>query len=593
MSASTHDHLTRLAFSIYENRGVYALLIGSGVSRPAGIPTGWEITVDLVRRIAVAQGETEQPDWVAWYRLTFGKEPDYSELIAQLGLSAEERRSILHSYIEPTTEDRKEGRKVPTAAHYAIADLVQADHIRVIVTTNFDRLLENALHERGVEPTVVHSVDALRGAEPLTHTRCYLLKLHGDYKDSRILNTDEELASYPPEFNALLDRIFDEHGIVVCGWSGEWDHGLRAALLRNPSRRYSMFWSTQGQPNNRAAELIAHRDGHSVPITDADSFFTHVRDQIVTLARTHRQNPQSIDLLVNSTKRYLAKNEYRIQLDELLTSEARSLLGKLEAAEFSIQAPWSPEEFRRRITIYESAVEPLARMVGVLGRWSTGRELMMLIDIICSIYDRTSQKSGNLSWIYLNSYPAVLLVTSYGIGLVRGQCWDTLHQFLSHPIERRNGMETRRIVEEIVSSCWEGNQNNLWRNIEGFDRRKTALSDRLHDIYSKWSESFIGLVPNFQVLYETWEIIASITYFERYSLDEVRGILSDGNMQRFPRIPIGRSGWNTQVRRTILERIKSNDFRQTLLDAGFGMGNREFLDGAVTCLERVADRIWY
>jgi hypothetical protein len=42
------DPLTALAFSIYENKGVYCLLLGSGFSRPAEIPTGWEITLDLV-----------------------------------------------------------------------------------------------------------------------------------------------------------------------------------------------------------------------------------------------------------------------------------------------------------------------------------------------------------------------------------------------------------------------------------------------------------------------------------------------------------------------------------------------------------------
>ena len=50
----TVDHLTRVSFSIYENRCVYALLIGSGLSRVAGIPTGWEITIDLIRRVAMA-----------------------------------------------------------------------------------------------------------------------------------------------------------------------------------------------------------------------------------------------------------------------------------------------------------------------------------------------------------------------------------------------------------------------------------------------------------------------------------------------------------------------------------------------------------
>ena len=74
--------------------------------------------------------------------------------------------------------------------------------------------MENALREIGVEPTVITSPDSLRGAEPFTHSTCYILKLHGDYKDARILNTDEELSTYPDAYNTVLDRIFDEHGPV-------------------------------------------------------------------------------------------------------------------------------------------------------------------------------------------------------------------------------------------------------------------------------------------------------------------------------------------------------------------------------------------
>jgi hypothetical protein len=39
------DPLTQLAFSVYENKGVFAVLLGSGLSRAAEIPTGWEITL--------------------------------------------------------------------------------------------------------------------------------------------------------------------------------------------------------------------------------------------------------------------------------------------------------------------------------------------------------------------------------------------------------------------------------------------------------------------------------------------------------------------------------------------------------------------
>ena len=52
------DPITALAFSVYENKGVYALLLGSGVSRAAYIPTGWEVTLDLIKRVAALEGVT-------------------------------------------------------------------------------------------------------------------------------------------------------------------------------------------------------------------------------------------------------------------------------------------------------------------------------------------------------------------------------------------------------------------------------------------------------------------------------------------------------------------------------------------------------
>ena len=63
MTLLQNDPITQLAFSVYENKGVFAVLLGSGLSRSAEIPTGWEITLDLVRRVAVAQGVPEQSDW--------------------------------------------------------------------------------------------------------------------------------------------------------------------------------------------------------------------------------------------------------------------------------------------------------------------------------------------------------------------------------------------------------------------------------------------------------------------------------------------------------------------------------------------------
>ena len=584
MSALTGDHLIRLSFSIYENPGVYALLIGSGVSRAAEVPTGWEITLDLIRRIALAQGEEEQTDWVAWYREKKGKEANYSKLVSELGLSPDERRSILHRYIEPSTEDREEGRKIPTQVHYAIADLVQAGFVSVIITTNFDRLLENALHEKGVEPTIVASVDALKGAEPLVHTNCYLIKLHGDYKDARILNTDEELSRYPHEYNTLLDRIFDEYGLLVCGWSGEWDHALREAIMRSSARRYSMFWTALGAPGTVAEELIAHRKGHLITIENADSFFVKIRDYIETLARTHRKNPRSIDLLVNSAKRYIAEPEYRIQLDELLTSETQLFLEKLESADLPVEGNSSAEEFQRHVDTYEATIEPLARIVGVLGRWGEREEWKIVIDIIRSILGYADrERSGLTSLLSLRSYPAVLLVAAYGIGAIRAERWEALHRFLTEAIKSRYGTGTEPMVEGLFLYSWEGGRDSFWQNIKELERKKTPLSDHLYPLLARWGESFVGVVPDFEELYEMWEVLCSITYCERYTLEEIQASISNSN---FASMPVGRSGWNHGNR--ILELIQSEHLKRNILQAGFAKGKSEFLDVAIANFQRIA-----
>jgi phosphoglycolate phosphatase-like HAD superfamily hydrolase len=172
--------MARLAFSIAGNPGIHALLLGSGISRSASIPTGWDITMDLVRRIAAAEDVVDETDWAAWHRRTYGSEPGYSELLNRLTGTPAERRAILQEYIEPSGDDVEEGRRVPTKAHHAIARLVRDGFVRVVVTTNFDRLLENALAAAGVEPVVVRSADDLAGAGPMQHARCFVLKLHGD-----------------------------------------------------------------------------------------------------------------------------------------------------------------------------------------------------------------------------------------------------------------------------------------------------------------------------------------------------------------------------------------------------------------------------
>ena len=49
------ERLTTLAFSMYSNKGAYALLLGSGISRSAHIPTVWKIESCLIEQVELPE----------------------------------------------------------------------------------------------------------------------------------------------------------------------------------------------------------------------------------------------------------------------------------------------------------------------------------------------------------------------------------------------------------------------------------------------------------------------------------------------------------------------------------------------------------
>jgi hypothetical protein len=197
--------------ALHSQPGVFALLVGSGTSTGAGVPTGWGVIKDLVRKAAAAEGSTsvgadptdaEVEQW--WIAHGDGTDLGYSALLEALGLTPAARSALIRGYFEPTEEDRQNDLKVPGKAHHAIASLARRGSVRVIVTTNFDSLLEQALDAAGV-PYQVLSTDAdVIARKPLAHANCTVLKVHGDYRSLSQKNTLAELTEYSPEIEDLL-----------------------------------------------------------------------------------------------------------------------------------------------------------------------------------------------------------------------------------------------------------------------------------------------------------------------------------------------------------------------------------------------------
>jgi len=301
------------------------------------------------------EGVEDAPDWAVWYREKFGEEPSYSAIVDALASTAAERRALLHRYIEPESEG--DGRK-PTKAHRAIAQLVKDGAVKVVLTTNFDRLLENALRDVGIEPAVITDEHSLAGATPLTHSACTIIKLHGDYLDTRIKNTEDELAAYHPDIDRLLDRIFDEYGLLVVGWSGEWDAALRSAFLRASTRRYPLFWATRGEVPALGADIIAHRQGQRITITNADDFLGSLVERVSAVRRADRQHPVTVAAALAVAKRYSRSDEFDAEWAEFIETEAGKIRSFVSGPDWPTAQP-TGENIRALVGVIEARCEVL------------------------------------------------------------------------------------------------------------------------------------------------------------------------------------------------------------------------------------------
>jgi hypothetical protein len=579
-----------LAFSLAENRGVFALLLGSGISRPAQIPTGWEITSELTRRLATASGVADGVDPTEWYTAEYGEPPSYSRLIDIVAKTADERRSILHGFIDPTPEEIEEGKKVPTAAHRAIAKLVRDGFIRVIVTTNFDRLLENALRDEGIEPTVVKSDDDLKGAVPLIHTRCFILKVHGDYMDTRIRNTEQELGSYSPEFDVLLDRILDEHGLIVCGWSGQWDLALRGAITRAPSRRYPMYWASRTPPAGVAGDLVAHRRAHNIAIADADAFFIGIQQKVETLAALGRTHPRSVELLVAAAKRHITGPQGRVQLFDIVREEARRARQIMEAGNLYAQGEHSEAPFVERVLKLEAVSEPIVRLLYTLGRWGDGSETSLAEDLLNS-FTKRRDSSGFTLWIALPTYPGLLLWYAYAIGALKAQRYATVYNWLAHRVENIGTGEDGAAVLSLFLWTWEGSRG-WWSSLAGAKQRMApydasfTFHDHLqHFLGEQLSSEFVSS-EDFDATFERFSLLASLAHITISTNLKTLQEASKAEARQLPFIiPVAPSGHISFFKpNPFLVELQTHAMQETLRNAGFGGPSPEHLQLAVKFL---------
>jgi hypothetical protein len=510
------DPIASMAFSMASNKGVYALLLGSGISRTAEVPTGWDITLELVKRLAKIQNADCGSDPANWFKQKYGEEANYSELLDQLAKTPSERSGILREFFEPSPDEIERGAKIPTKAHKAIAGLVSNGYVKVIITTNFDHLIETALKDIGITPIVLSTSDSIDGAPPLIFNECTIIKVNGDYLDTRIRNTYSELANYEEPIDSLLDRIFDDFGLIICGWSAKWDIALRKAIERARNHRFTTYWADivdLDEPAKRLAEL---RKAILIPIADADSFFSELFESVLAIEAYRKPHPLSLDISVARLKKYLVDDRYRIELYDLVNSEREQLYYNLYNGNYPVDTSKvkSPtlDDFADRIKSYEEATKTLLALMIQGCYWSEPASKALWTDCIERIVTRSDRSGSIYASLYgLQLYPALILFYGGCIASLANNNYKIFSSLLNECMIRDSSVEEPAIIGLTPYHVLEiGIAQQI--PIDDMLKKRTPISNRLYNVLRYQLNVFLADDSKYQRCFDRFEYLIALIH---------------------------------------------------------------------------------
>ena len=504
--------MVSLASSMHARPQTYALLLGSGISVSSGVPSGWQVTLRLIERLARLDEEEEDvgADPIAWYRGRVGGDPDYSDVLSDLAKTSADRRNLLEQYFEPNDEEREQGLKLPTEAHRAVAKLIADGFVRVVVTTNFDRLLEVALSDAGVQASVVSSAAHAAGAIPIAHSRCTIIKVHGDYLSPDLKNTVDELAGYDPAIDGLLDEVFDQYGLIVCGWSGKWDAALRKAILRSPNRRFATYWLHRRPLEPEAEEMFQHRNAISVPIRDADTAMSELQAKVEVLSEASDQRPLDTAVAVAQLKMYLPDPVHRIRLHDLVIGETDAAIEQFR--DLPMDKRLEPADYAERMAFYEQAMHGLLRLLAVGAFFSGDEEHDKLwVRSIERLVVRDPVRTGSNLVVKMQQYPTLLALYALSIGSIAANRIHPIARVLGEITMREDRRPPRTVA--VAISTWEVLDR---RAVNGafFDeqRRMTPASDHILEVMRRVVSDIVPEADQQEEVLDEVEYLLGIAY---------------------------------------------------------------------------------
>jgi hypothetical protein len=209
---SLQKRLRRIAKQVENGQCVF--LIGHGMSVEAGLPSTEQLAKVLLEDLAGYTGKEPLSDIAQTYVEKFGK----ADLVKELGRK-----------LKTTLPPEK------WQAHKLLAGLP----INLLITTNFDSLLEDILSRTGEAVQVISEEQNIAVLSP---DQLKVLKIYGSLPSLQIVITRDDHEQYEanfPKFTAWLRQTAQQNTLVFVGYDPtDPDFRLLDAKIRGPQAKY-------------------------------------------------------------------------------------------------------------------------------------------------------------------------------------------------------------------------------------------------------------------------------------------------------------------------------------------------------------------
>ncbi len=268
--------------------GEVSFFLGAGASIASGIPTGGDLIWEFKRTLYCSECGISMEKYkdlaLPSTQRTLQEYFDKKGCCPQQYSPEEYSYYFELCYTDPMARKRfiesvVSGRE-PSIGYLCLAEAVMRGKVKNIWTTNFDPLLENALHQLYPANNVLVCSEANRDSIRLLNPQYPVIgKLHGDYRYDWLRNTESELQQLEDKLKDYAASQLVDKQLVVVGYSGN-DESIMSFLedcIDNPALlTKGILWTIRrgNRANPRVNKLIERARNNSKPadVIEIDGF---------------------------------------------------------------------------------------------------------------------------------------------------------------------------------------------------------------------------------------------------------------------------------------------------------------------------------